>query len=309
MNIIIVAKPFSSPRVVRLDDRRSMLRAGGIVCALLLTLFGGGLVAGTVFGGPSLVKAQLTAARNDLSAQRAEVGRMQQDMHRNTDALALRVGELQAEAARLNALGERIAKLGKLDDGEFNFDRKPGVGGPSVAAIAPPTPAPDIKLAVNRLDDLLASQASQLDLLESMLLDRQLDSSLMPSGSPVRSGYVSSSYGSRIDPFTGGHDFHPGIDFSGDSGDEILAVAGGLVTYAGTRPGYGIVVEIDHGNGYETRYGHNRRLRVAVGEAVRAGEVIAEMGSTGRSTGTHLHLEVWRDGRTLNPRQFLQAMR
>jgi len=222
MNIIIVAKPFSSPKVVRFDDRRAIAKAGGIVCALLLTLFGGGLVAGTVFGGPSLVKAQLTAARNDLSAQRAEVGRMQQDMHRNTDALALRIGELQAEAARLNALGERIAKLGKLDDGEFNFDRKPGVGGPSVAAIALATPAPDIKLAVNRLDDLLASQANQLDLLESMLLDRQLDSSLMPSGSPVRSGYVSSSYGSRIDPFTGGADFHQGMDFSGDSGDEIL---------------------------------------------------------------------------------------
>lgn len=309
MNIIIVARPFSSPKVVRLDDRSAMLKAGGIVCGVLLAIFGGGLLAGTLFGGPSRVKAQLSVARNDLTTQQAEVARIRQDNDRNTEALALRVGELQAEAARLNALGERIAKLGKLDDGEFNFDRKPGVGGPVTTHIAPPATAPDIKLAVNRLDDLLASQASQLDLLESMLLDRQLDSSLMPSGSPVRSGYVSSSYGSRIDPFTGGHDFHPGMDFSGDSGDEILAVAGGLVTYAGVRPGYGIAVEIDHGNGYKTRYGHNRRLRVTVGHAVRAGEVIAEMGSTGRSTGTHLHLEVWRDGHTLNPRQFLQAMR
>lgn len=309
MNIIIVARPFSSPKVVRLDDRRAMVRAGGIVCGILLTLFGGGLVAGTFFGGPSRVKAQLNAARSDLTAQKAEVKRMRQDMDRNTEALALRVGELQAEAARLNALGMRIAKLGKLDDGEFDFDRKPGVGGPSTANFAKPASPPDIKLAVNRLDDLLASQGSQLDLLESMLLDRKLDSSLMPSGSPVRTGYVSSTYGSRIDPFSGGPDFHPGMDFSGDSGDEILAVAGGLVTYAGTRPGYGIVVEIDHGNGYKTRYGHNRRVKVAVGRAVRAGEVIAEMGSTGRSTGTHLHLEVWRDGRTLNPRQFLQAMR
>lgn len=286
-----------------------MLKAGGVVFGFLLALFGGGLLAGTLFSGPSRVKAQLNVARNDLSAQRAEVKRMRQDMDRNTEALALRVGELQAEAARLNALGERIAKLGKLDDGEFDFDRKPGVGGPSATHLIKPVTAPDIKLAVNRLDHLLASQANQLDLLESMLLDRKLDSSLMPSGSPVRSGYVSSAYGSRIDPFTGGADFHPGMDFSGDSGDDILAVAGGLVTFAGARPGYGIAVEIDHGNGYKTRYGHNRRLLVTVGRAVRAGEVIAEMGSTGRSTGTHLHLEVWRDGRTLNPRQFLQAMR
>lgn len=286
-----------------------MLKAGGVVFGFLLALFGGGLLAGTLFSGPSRVKAQLNVARNDLSAQRAEVKRKRQDMDRNTEALALRVGELQAEAARLNALGERIAKLGKLDDGEFDFDRKPGVGGPSTTHFIKPVTAPDIKLAVNRLDHLLASQANQLDLLESMLLDRKLDSSLMPSGSPVRSGYVSSAYGSRIDPFTGGADFHPGMDFSGDSGDDILAVAGGLVTFAGVRPGYGIAVEIDHGNGYKTRYGHNRRLLVTVGRAVRAGEVIAEMGSTGRSTGTHLHLEVWRDGRTLNPRQFLQAMR
>ncbi len=310
MNIIIVARPFSSPKVLRLDDRRALLRAGALVAGLLLVLFGGGLLAGTLFGGPTRVKAQLLAARGDLEAQQVEVKRMRQDMHRSTEALALRVGELQAEAARLNALGQRIAKLGKLDDGEFNFERKPGVGGPSTAALAlPPAPAPDIGLAVSRLDNLLASQGTQLGLLESMLLDRKIDSSLMPSGSPVRKGYVSSGYGFRIDPFNGGSDFHPGVDFNGDSGDDILAVAGGLVTYAGTRPGYGNVVEIDHGNGYKTRYGHNRRLKVTSGQAVRAGDVIAEMGSTGRSTGTHVHVEVWRDGRALNPRQFLQAMR
>lgn len=309
MNIIIVAKPFSSPKVVRLDDHRDMVKAGAILGAILLALFGGGLLAGTIFGGPTRMKAQLREVKVQLAAEQAEVQRVNQDMNRNTEALAVRVGELQAEAARLNALGQRIAKMGKLDDGEFDFENKPGVGGPSPPLLAPPRPTPDLAVAVNRLDALLSSQASQFGVLETMLMDRNIDSSLMPSGNPVRHGYVSSGYGFRIDPFNGGSDFHPGVDFSGNSGDDVLAVAGGMVTYAATKPGYGLTVEIDHGNGYMTRYGHGRRLKVAVGQAVRAGDVIAEMGSTGRSTGTHVHLEVWREGRVTNPTRFLQAMR
>jgi len=163
--------------------------------------------------------------------------------------------------------------------------------------------------SIDELEAQFDRQSRQLGMLESVLFDRKLDQSLLPAGIPVRAGYVSSGYGYRADPFTGRSDFHPGVDFNGQRGADVLAVAGGVVSYAGAKPGYGNVVEIDHGNGYMTRYGHNDKNIVQAGDPVKAGEVISKMGRTGRATGVHVHFEVWLNGRLLNPSEYIHAIR
>jgi murein DD-endopeptidase MepM/ murein hydrolase activator NlpD len=308
MNIIIVAKPFSTPKVLRLTS----LRSAAPLILLGLGLLSGtavvGAVAGSQFVAPSAARKELQAAREELDRQKAAVQRVNDSVGRDMNALALRIGKLQAETTRLNALGERLAKIGKLDDGEFNFREEPALGGPET------TPqieidANDVAKAVGSLESQLARQSQQLSMLESLLLDRELDQSMLPAGLPVHSGYASSGFGYRSDPFTGKADFHPGIDFNGQKGADILAVAGGVVSFVGQKPGYGNVVEIDHGNGFVTRYAHNDKNLLDEGTPVRAGDLIAKMGNTGRSTGVHVHFEVWQNGRLVNPSQYIRAMR
>ncbi|MBK7144239.1 MAG: M23 family metallopeptidase [Xanthomonadales bacterium] len=306
MNIIIVAKPDAGTRVFSLSDRRVRAAVGITLAALFLSLVALGAWFGAAFLGPSRLRDQLSGTRSELAAQQGEVERLTGVVSRDMNALALRLGRIQAETTRLNALGGRLAKLGKLDDGEFNFGSDPDLGGPEggglLAAVAPN----QISTAIGRLERQLASQSRQLSVLEELLADRELDASLMPSGTPVRSGYISSRYGYRADPISGAPDFHSGIDFDGDYGTEILAVGSGVVSFSGVKPGYGNTVEIDHGNGYVTRYAHNSKNLVAVGDPVRDGDVIGKVGSTGRSTGTHVHFEVWRDGRVINPNEFVR---
>jgi len=308
MNIIIVAKPFSTPRVLRLTDWRSMApfaaAIGGVFSIAMLC----GAIVGAKHIGPSAVRDELVSARSEIDAQRVEVGRLNETVERDMNALALRIGKLQAEAMRLNALGDRLAKVGQLDDGEFDFREEPAMGGPEVATLLK-LDANDVSKAVGDLESQLERQSQQLNMLEALLMDRELDQSLLPAGLPVRSGYASSRFGYRNDPFTGKPDFHPGVDFNGLRGADVLAVAGGVIAFVGRKPGYGNVVEIDHGNGYLTRYAHNDRNAVAEGTAVRPGDVIAKMGSTGRSTGVHVHFEVWQTGKLVNPSQYLSAMR
>ena len=142
---------------------------------------------------------------------------------------------------------------------------------------------------------------SQLSALENVILSRQLGQEIHPEGRPVSTGYESSGFGDRVDPFTGGEEFHEGIDFAAPQGTRIHAVAAGIVTWAGPRGGYGNMVQIDHGNGYATRYGHAEKVLVHVGETVNRGDVIALVGDTGRSTGPHVHFEVLKYGREVNP--------
>jgi murein DD-endopeptidase MepM/ murein hydrolase activator NlpD len=306
MNIIIVAKPDAGTRVFSLTDKRVRTAAGAALGVLVLGLFGLGAWFGAAFIGPSHLRDQLSGTRDALVQQQDEVERLNGVVSRDMNALALRIGRIQAETTRLNALGGRLAKLGKLDDGEFNFGSDPDMGGPEHAGLMLTAAPAQISTEIGRLERQLASQSRQLSVLEELLSDRNLDASLMPSGTPVRSGYISSRYGYRADPLTGSPDFHPGIDFDGDYGTDILAVGSGVVSFSGIKSGYGNTIEIDHGNGYVTRYGHNSRNLVSVGDPVRDGDVIGKVGSTGRSTGTHVHFEVWRDGRVINPNEFVR---
>lgn len=270
-------------------------RRPGIAAALLL---GAGVMlgAGAGVGGTLQLRAQLVEQQRQVELDRRA-------MQRELNALAARLGELQAEANRLNALGERLTRVGQLQDGEFDFTRPVGVGGDGEVR---DMPRAELVAGMQALSHQFAASGDQLGVLETLLFNRQLDLNAVPSREPVTDSYITSGYGHRADPIVGGAQFHRGIDFEAEVGDPVLAVADGVVSYSGDRAGYGQTIEIDHGNGYVTRYAHNSRLVRQVGQLVRAGQEIAKAGSTGRSTGAHVHFEVWENGRAVNPHQFLR---
>ena len=269
--------------------------------AALALLLGAGMLCGAT--ARSVVGlAQVEALQAADANREAELEKVRRDAQREVNALAARMAELQAQANRLNALGARLTQAGQLQDGEFDFDKPVGQGG---AGRASDMPAGELRTRLSALEGDYRNADTQLSVLESLLFNRQLDRSAMPSRDPIANSYITSGFGGRADPFGGGHQFHKGIDFEADVGDPVLAVADGVVSYSGVRSGYGNVVEIDHGNGYVTRYAHNSRLERQVGDLVRAGQEIAKAGSTGRSTGAHVHFEVWQDGVVVDPRKFL----
>ena len=253
--------------------------------------------------------AKAQALHDQIAQQRDELDAARGDAQRELNAMAIKLAELQAQSTRLNALGERLTQIARLDDGEFNFAEAPAVGGPQSDTLATFPTGHDLTSSIDALGSQLTMQSEQLLLLESLLSDRDLDASLLPTGLPVRSGYASSGFGTRSDPFSGYNAFHRGVDFNGPRGSDVLTVAEGVVFFSGKRSGYGNVVEIDHGNGYRTLYGHNTQNTVKEGERVKAGDVIAKMGSTGRATGNHVHFEVWLNGKVVNPSQYLRNAR
>ena len=270
-------------------------RRPGTAIALLLGI---GATAGAGVGIGSTM-----GLRAELAQQRMQVEASRRDAQREINALAARLGELQAEANRLNALGERLTRVGQLQDGEFDFGKPVGVGGDGEVR---DMPRAELESALDVLSAQFSASGEQLTVIESLLLNRRMDLDAVPSREPIIGKYITSGYGHRADPILGGSQFHKGIDFEANVGDPVLAVADGVVSFSGDRDGYGYTVEIDHGNGYVTRYAHNSRLTREVGQLVRAGQEIAKAGSTGRSTGAHVHFEVWQDGRVVNPHQFLR---
>lgn len=248
--------------------------------------------------------AQVAAMQTADTTRQAELQQVRRNAQHEVNALAARLAELQAQANRLNALGARLTQAGQLQDGEFDFDKPVGQGGAGRASDMPPG---ELRQRLAGLEGQFHDADTQLSVLESLLFNRELDRNAIPSGDPIANSYITSGFGGRADPFGGGHQFHKGIDFEADVGDPVLSVADGVVSFSGVRSGYGNVIEIDHGNGYVTRYAHNSRLERTVGDLVRSGQEIAKAGSTGRSTGAHVHLEVWQGGRVINPRQFLAS--
>ena len=232
-----------------------------------------------------------------------------QSVEDQVGALATRVGQMHARLIRLDALGKRLTEIANLERGEFDFDAPPAVGGPD-ADVAVAGAAPAVPVLDDMLDTLLRSiddRGRQLAALETLIMSRELARQVVPGGRPVESGYISSFFGNRTDPFHGKAAFHAGIDFAGAPGTQVLSVADGVVSFAGRDGSFGKLVEITHGNGYVTRYAHNSTILVEAGQTVRRGDPIALMGSTGRSTGTHLHFEVLRDGRPVNPLSFVRG--
>lgn len=309
MNIIIVAKSHSTPRSIDLGSLRGRLMIGSALGLGLLVFGAVGFATALLTVNPrDTALREIADLRAMIEVQKLDLGGVENDSRRNLDALALQIGQLRAQATRLNALGDRLTQVGKLEDGEFDFAVEPALGGPEEVLVGTQAPLP-MDSDIENLRAEFVRQEAQLGVLENLLFDRKIDNALLPTGMPVPHGYVSSNYGKRTDPISGRQAVHLGVDFDVPYGSDILAVAEGVVTYSDTRSGYGKVVEVDHGNGYMTRYAHNSSNEVEVGTRVHVGQLIAKVGSSGRSTGPHCHFEVWLNGRPVNPMAYVRSTR
>lgn len=309
MNIIIVGNAHAVPTRIDLDSSRGRLIAVGILGGAALALLSAGFAAAVFFTGSTTRDLrEITELRTTITAEREKLASIDADSERNLDALARELGQLQAQATRLNALGDRLTEVGKLDDGEFDFRSDPAMGGPEEPATGTNATLP-ISAGIDNLRAEFDRQEAQLGVLENLLLDRKVDNALLPSGMPVAQGYMASGFGERSDPINGHEAIHLGLDFDAPTGTPVLAVAEGVVSFVGVKPGYGNVVEIDHGNGYMTRYAHNSAIVAQAGARVHAGDTIAKVGSTGRATGPHCHFEVWLNGRPVNPMAYVKSKR
>ncbi|TWX66217.1 M23 family metallopeptidase [Colwellia sp. C1TZA3] len=221
-------------------------------------------------------------------------------------AVTMKLAELQSQVLRLNALGDRLAEAASIPDNEFNFQQAPPSGGPmhQVQSVKQKSLA-QLTQGIATLAATLEHEEKQLKMLESVSFGHHIENTRYLSGRPITNGWLSSNFGLRKDPFNGKPAMHKGVDFAGSENDDIIATASGVVSWASSRYGYGNLIEINHGDGLKTRYGHNKIIAVSVGDVVNKGQVIAKMGSTGRSTGPHVHYEILRNNRQIDPRKYV----
>jgi murein DD-endopeptidase MepM/ murein hydrolase activator NlpD len=248
--------------------------------------------------------AQIHAQKRELAAQRAAINEARREAVTHLNALAQRMGQMQAQIFRLNALGSRLTRMAGLDPREFNFSAEPAMGGPEKGGVA--TASAELTASLTRLAADLDRQQERLAALESLMLDRKVNAAVTPSGWPVEGGWVSSGFGRRADPFTGQQSMHEGVDIATRFGTTIQAMGDGVVTYSAEKAGYGLMVEITHDSDLVTRYAHTSAALVKVGDRVQKGQAIAQVGTSGRTTGPHLHFEVLRNGNAVNPQRYLQ---
>jgi murein DD-endopeptidase MepM/ murein hydrolase activator NlpD len=304
MNVIFVGR--KSGRIKQFDLHHPAIVATAVV--LVLGILGGAFSVGVGLGarhGTTNLINQLGNWSADLLRQQAQLEDVKRALQEKVNALALRVGQMNANVIRVNALGKRLTRMANLNDGEFDFGNPPALGGSDSSADGQPAQIPNLTAMVDDLQTQLSSREQQLGVLENMILTRELNKQVYPEGRPVQDGWISSYFGRRADPFTGYSAVHKGLDFAGPEGTKVTTVAAGLVTFAGERSGFGQMVEINHGNGLATRYCHNEKVLVKQGDMVRKGQEVALMGSTGRSTGPHLHFEVLKNGAQVDPLRFI----
>ena len=306
MNVVIFGNGFGKPRQISLSGRASSVIVALFAVVLVSVAFGVGYWFSSYTGSGVSVR-ELADISRDLTSQRAAIANTRQQTEDTLDALAISVGQMNARIIRLDALGRRLTGMADLEDGEFDFDAVPAIGGPEDPYTAGSAVAvPELVASMEDLDGQLSSREAQLKVLESMLMNQNLSNRVYPQGRPVKSGWMSSYFGKRTDPFTGKLANHRGVDFAGKEGAEVVAVADGVVTWSAPRYGYGRMVEINHGNGYSTRYAHNSENLVSVGDEVKKGQVVSLMGHTGRATGPNLHFEVLKRGQRVNPDKFIR---
>lgn len=303
MNIILVSNSSAKARSLTLTGTHVLMAA-----LVALGLF----IAAVLMAQYAIVRFQSGTISNELrnwlaSAQDEELRKQELFTRQSLDAMAVRLGQMQAQLQRLDGLGARLAKLSGMKPQEFSFGQKPAQGGPLLSV--PPQQDISMETMLLQLDELtalLGDRSDKLVALETLLQQDKLDKKMLPSVAPITVSWYSSNFGWRIDPFTGKNAMHEGVDYMVPAGTPVYASAGGVVVFAGMHPQYGNMVEIDHGNQIITRYAHASKLLVKVGEVVRRGHEIAKVGSTGRSTGNHLHFEVRYRGSAQNPVRFLE---
>lgn len=308
MNVLLISKRFGNSACLCLTKGKLLVAASLMLVVIpVLSLYAGYQLAGGT--APLGAEEAAVAINQELDRQQQKINEARRVAEENLNALTMRLGQMQAHVFRLDALGQRLTRMAELDSGEFDFSIPPAQGGPEGETLADSAEFPDFMVQLDDLARQLENREQQLNVLENLLMSRNLHEEVFPAGRPVTKGWLSSTYGTRSDPFTGKPEFHKGVDLAGKEGSDIIAVAAGVVTWADKRYGYGNLVEVNHGNGYVTRYGHAKEVLVKVGETIKKGQKIAYMGNTGRSTGPHVHFEVWVDGRTVDPAKYLQASR
>ena len=302
MNVILLSRRDGKARQLNLGRPLTL----SIIAGLTLMVLGAAFALGMQWGLGSHARAALgdTARFGTLLAdQKVQIADLKQQLQLRVDAMAMRLGEVNAHVIRLDALGKRLTEMADIDS--RNFERDPPSGGPEADGEGVSAQIPDLTVMLKQLEQRVDLRESQLSALENVILARELKEQIHPEGRPVASGFISSYFGERSDPFDGREAFHKGVDFAGAAGSKVVAVAAGVVTWAGERSGFGKLIEINHGDGYVTRYAHNQKTLVSVGETVKRGEPVALMGSTGRSTGPHVHFEVLHNGRQVDPLSYI----
>ncbi len=247
----------------------------------------------------------LVALQSELQQQRIELNDVEIGARDKLAAMTIKLAEMQAQMLRLDALGERLTEMADIDGDEFDFSHKPALGGPDYQNSEFNETESSVFSAIKQLSDQVDEKGQQLEILESLISNNKIEKDLFIAGRPIQKGWMSSSYGYRTDPFHGDKAWHGGVDFAGKFGSDVVAVGSGVVTWSGERYGYGNMVEINHGNGYLSRYAHNSENFVVPGEVVKKGQTIAAMGSSGRSTGPHVHFEVYKHGRPVDPASYI----
>ncbi len=306
MKVIVVNQDHSGTRTFQINGARI---AVAVTVALLLSVSLGGAA---VYSWLNIDQAQMLTNeglrnwKETIDGQKKDLKSVRQEAEHNLDALTLKLAALQGRITRLDALGERLTAIGKLDDGEFDFSEGPAVGGPEEAVDSEQLYSkPSLLDAIDQLANQIDSREQQLDLLDKLLSNRTIHDESFLAGLPIKKGWLSSRFGRRTDPFTGKSAWHNGVDFAGKRGSDVVSVAAGVVVWSGLRSGYGLLVEVNHGNGYITRYAHNQESSVQVGDIVSRGQNIAKMGSSGRSTGPHVHFEVLLNGKAQDPVRYI----
>ncbi len=304
MQIIFLSRRRQSVHL-RLPHVLFWLTSGLGLCAIaLITL---GYTLGAHETQQQTADRALVELRTLLRQAQDTVAQVRSDQDSHLNALGLRVAGIQARMMRIDALGERMVRIGGLNQAEFDFSVIPAMGG-NPAETGTAQSIGDIRNDLDQMSALLADREHKLAALESYWLNRDLLQAAFPSGRPVQQGWVSSRFGARTDPINGYRSHHKGMDFAAQTGTPIHTVAAGIVQRAGTMRGFGNVVEISHADGYSTLYAHNQKNLVRRGDIVRKGQVVALLGSSGRSSGPHVHFEVRKDGKPVNPHRYIQVV-
>jgi len=313
MKLIVFNEKSGSHRVLPLR--------GLPIVAMLLVL--GFAVGGLGLGIDQVINSDARAAQQllnrlsvSLAAQHQTIQTLDRELTLNLEVSAARIARLESRLLRLDALGQRLSEYAALDDEAFDFTQPTGLGGPSSAGVEAaagfeqmiePTEA-ELKTRLALMGADLERRSDQLAVIERVLLRQQRIDDASLFGKPVAKGWVSSNYGMRTDPFSGKRTWHNGVDIAGKAGVDVVAIASGIVTFAGTKSGYGKMVEINHGGGVITRYGHHESLAVSAGDLVKKGQKIGGMGSSGRSTGPHVHYEIYKNKRSVDPSIYLHRL-
>ncbi len=304
MHIIVVSDTAAAARSITITKRHLLAALTAFVGLVLTvsTLF-------SLLALQHLPEIRLPFVQDLILSLRAEESQKTQVFVReNINAMAVKLGEMQAQVMYLGTVGDRLAHMTGIKSSEIKGSAKPGQGGPMSAGARSLTAA-ELQQQMDALSRQVEAKGDQLSIVENELLDERVRRNLLPTALPVHGAWDSSSFGRRIDPFSGRLSNHTGVDFSAEKGTPIYAAAGGVVIYAQFHPEYGNMVDIDHGDDLSTRYAHASKLLVAPGQLVKRGQLIAEVGSTGRSTGSHLHFEVRVKEVPKNPNRFLQMAR